>query len=431
MCAHVLLLCVCVPPCVPLCLHDYFNTDARTHTHAHTHTHTHRVMGATQKGGFQRRGRSAAREPVLLIVSLISLFLTAHGAECGPGSGLPCTFGPCTFFTDASGVLDRTGSCPDQGAGARGQGPTPGLNLLLSGKGIKALKDGVFNNMAACFHIDLGGNELSNLPETIFRGLTNLETLALHDNKLSSLPETIFQGLTSLRLLCLSSNSLTHLPGAIWRGNTKLSHLFLGSNKLSYLPETIFIGTSILSLDLSGNELSHLPETIFNGLILGHLSLNCDPAQRWRCQKCGRAQCAESDFTDNLFTCVPLTQARIAGLREYRGPSSTCEYSNCTAGNAGPIGSTCMPCGAGKYSPISGVTACVDCRAGKFQTTAGVTIVCVQGRVKGGRGLGKKESKAEGHIHTCISMHAMTTLPMLSSRHNTVDRMTMCACVCE
>jgi hypothetical protein len=28
-------------------------------------------------------------------------------------------------------------------------------------------------------------------------------------------------------------------------------------------------------------------------------------------------------------------------------------------------------CFAGKYSPISGLTACVDCRAGKFQTYAG------------------------------------------------------------
>jgi hypothetical protein len=87
-------------------------------------------------------------------------------------------------------------------------------------------------------------------------------------------------------------------------------------------------------------------------------------------------------------------------------------------------------CFAGKYSPISGGTACVDCRAGKFQPSAGVESVCVRGRGKGGR-LGKKENKAGGRIHTCISMHAMATLPMSSSRHNTLDRMTMCACVRE
>ena len=104
-------VCTCESPFVPLSLsvHNYFNT------HTHTHTHTHRVMGATQKGGFQKMGLSA--EPALLIVSLLSLFLTADGAECSSEGSLPCTFGACSFSTDTSGVLDRTGSCPDQ-AGA-------------------------------------------------------------------------------------------------------------------------------------------------------------------------------------------------------------------------------------------------------------------------------------------------------------------------
>jgi len=61
-------------------------------------------------------------------------------------------------------------------------------------------------------------------------------------------------------------------------------------------------------------------------------------------------------------------------------------------------------CFAGKYSPISGVTACVDCRAGKFQPSAGVETVCVRGRGGGGR-LGKKENKAEGRI-TYMHIHA-------------------------
>jgi hypothetical protein len=169
-------------------------------------------MGATQKGGFQRRGRSA--EPALLIVSLLSLFLTAHGAECSWESGLPCTFGPCSFFTDASGVLDRTGSCP----------VWPG-DLYLSNKGIKALKDGVFNNMGACRQLSLSGNKLSHLPETIFTGLTNssnLQGLYLDSNQLSNLPETIFRGLTSLHVLNLGHDWLSNLPEKIFRGLTSL-----------------------------------------------------------------------------------------------------------------------------------------------------------------------------------------------------------------
>jgi Leucine-rich repeat (LRR) protein len=194
-------------------------------------------MNATQKGDFQRRGRSA--EPALLIVSLLSLFLTAQGAECKWESGLPCTFGPCSFSTDASGVLYRTGSCPDQ------QG-----TLYLTNKGIKALRDGVFNNMGACRYLYLSGNKLSHLPETIFRGLTNssnLHGLYLDRNLLSNnLPKTIFSGLTSLRSLMLDSNQLSSLPETIFRGLTSLDQICLRDNRLSDLPETIFRGLKSL-----------------------------------------------------------------------------------------------------------------------------------------------------------------------------------------
>ncbi len=114
--------------------------------------------------------------------------MTQYEARYGtaPG-GMPCTFGNCTFFTDASGVLDRSGSCPGQTG-----------DLYLGNKGIKALKDSVFNNMGACRQLSLSGNKLSHLPETIFSGLTRLQVLDLADCDLSNLPETIFRGLTSL-----------------------------------------------------------------------------------------------------------------------------------------------------------------------------------------------------------------------------------------
>jgi hypothetical protein len=75
-----LCACLCVREKVCVCVSMITSTHTNTHahTHTHTHTHTHRVLGATQKGGFQRRGRSA--EPALLIVSLLSLFLTASSS---------------------------------------------------------------------------------------------------------------------------------------------------------------------------------------------------------------------------------------------------------------------------------------------------------------------------------------------------------------
>ena len=177
-------------------------------------------------------------ESGLLIVSLLSLFLTAHGAECEPNSLwamnpgmtweeawskahegiMPCTFGDCTFFTDANGTLDRSGSCPDQTG-----------TLFLRNKNIEALRDGVFNNMGACTYLYLYHNQLgqSKLPGSIFNGLTNLGYLYLDNNHLSNLPATVFDGLTNLKSLILSYNQLSNLPATIFNGLTNLESLYL------------------------------------------------------------------------------------------------------------------------------------------------------------------------------------------------------------
>jgi hypothetical protein len=60
-------------------------------------------------------------------------------AECSQYGSLPCSFGGCEFSKTASGVLDRTGSCPTQG----------GI-LNLNNKSLTGLRDGVFSNMGAC-----------------------------------------------------------------------------------------------------------------------------------------------------------------------------------------------------------------------------------------------------------------------------------------
>ena len=84
-----------------------------------------------------RRGHTAALAISALCVS--ALLSNAHGAECGEVGSLPCSFGDCTFSKDASGYLDRTGSCP-----------TKTGTLWISHKGIKGLREGVFSNMTAC-----------------------------------------------------------------------------------------------------------------------------------------------------------------------------------------------------------------------------------------------------------------------------------------
>jgi hypothetical protein len=122
------------------------------------------VTGATKKRGLSRRGRKARKrekrqkgqlrglpEPArrgqtaaLALFALCVSFLlsNAQGAECdssGSGSILPCSYGGCIFSKDASGFLERTGSCPTM-TGA----------LYLKEQGTTGLRDGVFSNMGAC-----------------------------------------------------------------------------------------------------------------------------------------------------------------------------------------------------------------------------------------------------------------------------------------
>jgi hypothetical protein len=61
---------------------------------------------------------------------------------------------------------------------------------------------------------------------------------------------------------------------------------------------------------------------------------------------------------------------------------SLSQYSNCEAGNAGPVGGSCAPCATGKYAAIDGATECVACTAGKYAAIDGATecVACTAGK---------------------------------------------------
>ena len=114
-----------------------------------------------------RRGQTAALALSALCVNL--LLSNAHGAACVIDDLLPCSFGDCEFFKDASGILNRTGSCLTKNGA-----------LWLAFKGITGLRAGVFSNMDACEYLFLRDNLLTDLPATPFNGFTNLKLLALN-----------------------------------------------------------------------------------------------------------------------------------------------------------------------------------------------------------------------------------------------------------
>ncbi len=277
--------------------------------------------GERRKGAGDEVATAASSKPpaalALFVLSLSSVLCSTYGAECSQWGVLPCTYGGCTFSKDTSGVLDRTGSCPTQGG-----------QLWLDNKGITAMRDGIFDNMGACAELVLQENRLIMLPATMCNGLTSVVNIWALNNQLSTLAATTFNGCTRLKQLALA-----------------------------------------------GNQLSMLPATIFDNLpSLTRIFLKCESF--W-----GDSSCTTSGRDNPALTCTPLTQERIADLyysgtssgrdKFYKGPMVTCQY--CTAGNAGPVGGTCTPCSAGKYSPNSGATACIDCEAGKFSAAVGAT----------------------------------------------------------
>ena len=91
----------------------------------------------------QLRGLREAALP-LFALCLNLLLSHAHGAECcWNGGTLPCTFNGCEFSKDASGILDRTGSCPTQDG--------DGGMLLLENKGKTFPTFGTYpRNRVAC-----------------------------------------------------------------------------------------------------------------------------------------------------------------------------------------------------------------------------------------------------------------------------------------
>jgi hypothetical protein len=287
----------------------------------------------------QQRGLPGAAH-TLFALCLSLLLSHAHGAECTSGGSLPCSFGGCEFSKDASGMLDRTGSCPSGGGW-----------LYLNKMGIKGLREGVFDNMGALEGLNLDTNELTTLPATVFNGLTNLRRLILYNDYLP--------GQETLRYDKMKINDL---PETVFHRLTKLEHLAIGGNQLTSVPEKVFNGlTNLRDLDLSSNKLTTLPKTVFDGItsLMTHLHLYNNPD----------------------MSCVPLTQERIAAIRYYGGPSVTCQLY-CTAGNAGPWSGgsqTCTPCGSG-FSPAR---PCISTTRVRFTHTNHDTLV-LRRKVLGG-----------------------------------------------
>jgi len=333
------------------------------------------------------KARPRSSKHVSKLLLLLALLSSAHAAR--PWS---VQFGGCVFSGDYDGApLERSGSCPTRGGALmlRKAGITSVKNdsfagmvaceeLYLNENAISVLPAGTFDQLTSLRYLSLYGNAISVLLSGTFDQLTSLQVLYLghggnsertNTNAISFLPASIFDRLTSLQTLLLNVIAISVLPAGIFDRLTSLNYLDLSENAISVLPVGVFDQlTSLWSLRLDGNAISVLPAGTFDRLAsleylylnvnaisilpagtfdrltrLAYLYVRCDPS--WN--PSDFPHCA-AERDNAALTCVPLTQGRMTAITYY-GPRVTCEYSTCTAGNAGPVGGTCASCGAGFF----------------------------------------------------------------------------------
>mmetsp|Transcript_33934 Transcript_33934/g.83393 ORF Transcript_33934/g.83393 Transcript_33934/m.83393 type:complete len:212 (-) Transcript_33934:733-1368(-) len=152
----------------------------------------------------------------------------------GPPEDLPnraqVVCGSCHFVVRGNGLLTRKGKCDP--ASCTG-------TLVLGGKTVETIDDGVFDGLVNLETLDLKNNGFTDLPVGLFKDLRSISFLDLSDNHIKELPEGIFAGLYSLRTLCINNNKLFAVPPTIFseKDLTGLKTLIMVDNELVCQPK--------------------------------------------------------------------------------------------------------------------------------------------------------------------------------------------------
>ncbi|KAJ8956518.1 hypothetical protein NQ318_019237 [Aromia moschata] len=153
------------------------------------------------------------------------------------------------------------------------------LQLLdLSGNGIKAIEEGIFEGCINLQDLYLDRNSFNSVPSTSLNGPGSLRLISLKDNRIDLIKTRAFQAQLGLEQIYISHNLISLIEGHAFSGLEKLKSLHLSHNRLSRFNSDVFQGIEkLLYLDLSQNFIAEFPTaalTSFENLKVLNLSSN-------------------------------------------------------------------------------------------------------------------------------------------------------------
>eukprot|EP00057_Strongylocentrotus_purpuratus_P033131 XP_790309.2 PREDICTED: G-protein coupled receptor GRL101 isoform X1 [Strongylocentrotus purpuratus] len=139
--------------------------------------------------------------------------------------------------------------------------------LILSGNGISAIGQRVFENMTSLRTLDLSRNKITTLARGSFQGMTRLQNLFLHKNEIGVVHMDYFSNLKNLVWLDLGHNKLKSISSGTFQDLGNITDLILRYNSISMIETGAFSGLDkIISISFTYNKLTELRKGMLDGL---------------------------------------------------------------------------------------------------------------------------------------------------------------------
>ncbi|KAF5302482.1 hypothetical protein FQR65_LT08572 [Abscondita terminalis] len=153
--------------------------------------------------------------------------------------------------------------------------------LDLSGNGIKAIEEGIFEGCESLQELYLNHNSFYYVPISSLNGPKALKVLELRENRIGGLKRMSFHNQQTLERIDLSQNLISNIEGGSLQNLKNLRILKLRHNKLKKFNSDVFQGADNLErLDLAENIISEFPEAALKTLFhLRYLNLSSNLVQ--------------------------------------------------------------------------------------------------------------------------------------------------------